>query len=190
MAKLQQKIDAITNETRLKSVIPVQVGEVLSELNEKKANSFTQYQDPALDPDNDVKNGDVWHETYSGKKLDRVNNKWVKLDITEADFTRLSSVTHFELLSTNYPNPRIGWSAMVEDIGYIYVWNGAQWKNTRLREYSGESRTTGGSDKTIKQLDEEKANKSDTVYLSETDYQILVDTNKINPDIEYNIYEE
>lgn len=44
-------------------------------------------------------------------------------------------VPTFNALATTYPTPENGWSAMVEDVGFIYQYNGTAWANTGLTAF-------------------------------------------------------
>ncbi len=77
MATIQEQINAIKNETRLESIIPAQVGEVLEDMHEatvEKPSVFTSTTDPALNPNNNVKDGDCW--VRNSVTYERVNGVW------------------------------------------------------------------------------------------------------------------
>lgn len=75
MGNIIQKILAIKNETRYKSIIPVQVGNVLLDLNSVKSTRYEGPTDPADNPDNEIKNGDRW---INGCVIyERINGEWV-----------------------------------------------------------------------------------------------------------------
>ena len=44
-------------------------------------------------------------------------------------------VANFAALATSYPTPVIGWAAMVTSLGFVYSWNGTEWKDTGLNSF-------------------------------------------------------
>lgn len=44
-------------------------------------------------------------------------------------------VANVAALEATYPAPEAGWAAMVEDVGFIYAFNGTNWANTGLKAF-------------------------------------------------------
>lgn len=77
-----------------------------------------------------------------------------------------SPVNTVEDLPKNYPSPQTGWAALVKNKGTIYAWNGKEWVDTGMEKFPADVALNGGSDKTIKDLDDEKAGKAEVNNLS------------------------
>lgn len=70
-------------------------------------------------------------------------------------------------LSTKYPNPKTGWTALVKTVegypnGAIFTYNGANWVNTGLTGFPNDVATKGTFDGTLGDLSDIKPNKTET----------------------------
>ena len=47
-------------------------------------------------------------------------------------------VSDVAALATTYPTPVLGWASMVTSLGFVYSWNGTEWKDTGLNSFSSD----------------------------------------------------
>ncbi len=84
-------------------------------------------------------------------------------------------------LSTTYPNPLIGWAAMVQDEGVIYSWNGEKWANTGLKAFPDNVALISD----LTEIEETLAQIKDIVYVREENFILptdFINEGYLNPD--------
>lgn len=71
-------------------------------------------------------------------------------------------------LLNKYPNPQVGWDVLVREENTRYNWNGSVWVNMETGNYSEDVALSGGSELTMQQMNDKKANVTDVAIISST----------------------
>ena len=89
MAKLSDKINSIKSESRPSAITPFRLGAILEETNVSKVSYFKTTSDPTLNPNLDVKEGDIWFYPIAPfMKYERIDGVWIDFNsyIAGSDF--------------------------------------------------------------------------------------------------------
>lgn len=97
-------------------------------------------------------------------------------------FIPQQAVNTFADLATTFPNPQVGWASLVKTVagypnGVIYSYNGSAWINTGLVGFPTDVALRGGSGLTIQDLDDIKADISDTLQIVHPN-DVIIDDGK------------
>ena len=97
------------------------------------------------------------------------------------------AVNTVEDLPKNYPSPQTGWAALVKNKGTIHAWNSKEWIDTGMEKFPTDVALHGGSEKTLRDLENEINEITDGMKTNAERYDVsvIMDLGEVTADTQH-----